>query len=250
MQEAKFLAEKTLAALDAAFEVLERKVPPPQMVLRKRGFVFRYKERSIQQAIILKLARVVSGLRAAFLLLENGHVQEQAAMQRLVDEYQEDVVFLAYALTLDELTPLHQQYLDAFFEEEFNDDDDPFTSKQLRPMMPRKKIRKYITKFGVPAQALEALNENLRTIYKTYSGYVHAAAPQIMELYGGDPPKFHLAGMLGTPRINEHQADIWNYFFRALTAFCIAAYALQDAQLAERLRRDILVFESASGVNS
>ena len=132
---------------------------------------------------------------------------------------------------------LAQRFLDAFFEEEFNDDDDPLASEQRRPMIPRRKIRAYLANIGTPGLNPSDVNELGRTISKAYSGYVHAAAPHIMEMYGGEPPKFHLAGMLGTPRIEEHTADLWNYLYRGLLAFLGAAYAFQDIELAKRLER-------------
>jgi hypothetical protein len=244
----RILFRETLTQLDSAFEALEKNVPPPQIVQRKGGFVYRYVERSVQQAIILKLARVVSGLRAALLLLENGYVQEQAAMQRLIDELQEDIQFFVFALTIDEVTDLHVRFLDAFFEEEFNDDDDPLTSKQRRPMIPRRKIRAYLTSIETPQLSRSDANNVSRTISKAYSGYVHAAAPHIMEMYGGKPRRFHLDGMLGTPRILEHANDLWNYFFRGLLAFRGAAYAFEDADLAKQLEIFQISFESASEV--
>ncbi len=243
------LVQETFTIMEDAFEVLEKKVPAPQYIKRKRRFVYRYVERSIQQAIILKLVRVVSGLRTTLLLLRNGYVQEQAAMQRLIDELQEDVTFLVYALTVDKLTPLHQRFLDAFFEEEFNDNDDPLASKQRRPMIQRRKIRAYLTSVKMPRLNPSIANEVSRTISKTYSGYVHAAAPHIMEMYGGNPPKFHLAGMLGTPRIEEHADDFWNYFYRGLLAFHGAAYAFQDIELSERLEKFLDWFKSESGTS-
>lgn len=59
------------------------------------SFVFRFKEKTIQHAIVQKLARVVSGLHAARLLLENGLLQEQGAVLRMIDEFPEDIMFLA-----------------------------------------------------------------------------------------------------------------------------------------------------------
>ena len=73
-------------------------MPPPQKVPYGDAFVFRYKEKTIQQAMVQKLARVVSGLHAAWLLLENGFLQEQAAVQRMLDEFHEDILFLAFAV--------------------------------------------------------------------------------------------------------------------------------------------------------
>ena len=74
------------------------------------------------------MATVISGLRAALLLLEHGYVQEQAALQRILDEINEDIIFLMLGSTIDKITPLHQRYLDAFFKEEFDNPDKPITS--------------------------------------------------------------------------------------------------------------------------
>ena len=70
-----------------------------------------------------------------------------------------------------------------------------------------------------------------RTLSKTYSGYVHAASPQIMDMYGGNPPMFHMRGMLGTIRHDEHREDIWNYFYRGVIAFAVTAKAFGDEVL-------------------
>lgn len=110
------LYNHTLHHLDKAFKKLEGMVPPPQKMWQGDVFVFRYREKTIHQAMVQKLARVVSGLHAAQLLLEKGFLQEQAAIQRMLDEFHEDVLFLAYAAINGELTALHQEYLDAFTE--------------------------------------------------------------------------------------------------------------------------------------
>lgn len=72
------LYNQVLHRLDKAFRKLEGMVPPPQKESQGDGFVFRYREKTIHQAILQKLARVVSGLHAARLLFQHGFVQEQA----------------------------------------------------------------------------------------------------------------------------------------------------------------------------
>jgi hypothetical protein len=66
------LYNQTLRQLDKAFRRLEAMVPTPQMMQHGDSFVFRYKENTIHQALIQKLARMVSGLHAARLLCDNG----------------------------------------------------------------------------------------------------------------------------------------------------------------------------------
>ena len=86
---------QTLVHMEATLNDLAERVPPPKRVTILHSFAFRYKEKTIQQAIVQKLARIISGLYAARILLEAGFLQEQGAMQRMLDELIEDTIFLA-----------------------------------------------------------------------------------------------------------------------------------------------------------
>ena len=44
----------------------------------------------------------------------------------------------------------------------------------------------------------------LSNVYLTLSNYVHARYPEVMDMYGGDPKRFHVDGMLGTPKDIEN----------------------------------------------
>ena len=224
----KTLYLQTLQNMESTLAVLEGRVPPPQRIPILDSFVFRYTDKSIYQAIIQKLARIVSGLYAALTLLENGFIQEQAALQRMLEEFQEDVTFLANAVIWNDFTDLHRRYLDAFYEEEFDKPDDPVSSTQKRPMVPRDKIRAFIARIedsGLDTSRGVALT---RMLSKAYSGYIHGASPQIMEMYGGNPPRFHVSGIYAEPLFSDHQYDLWNYFYRGICAFGFAAKAFGD----------------------
>lgn len=226
-------ALRSMAAMLASFE---KRVPPPQKARYKDSFVFRYTERTIEQAIIQKLARLVSGLHAARLLHGHGFFQEQAALQRMLDEFREDALFLAYGVVTNDVTDLHREYLAAFYEEEF-DHEDPLKATQRRPMVPRRKIHAYISRIGgtdVDPSTGVAIS---KTLSKAYSGFVHGASPQIMDMYGGSPPTFHVAGMLGTPHEDDYRQDFWNYMFRAICTFGLAAAVFGDAALLDAVRR-------------
>jgi hypothetical protein len=228
---------------------MEQQVPPPRAVPFKDHFVFRHVEKTIQQALIQKLARLISGLHAVDILLLNGFVQEQAVLNRTFDEIGDDIAFLTAALTNDTVTDLHRQYLEAFFAEEFDNPESPIDSTQKRNYPPRRKIQAYNVRIlGAGINASKALDAG-ETVHKAFSGYVHAASPQIMDLCGGEPPKFHLTGMNGTPRVEEHVEDAWNYYYRGLIDTTLVAKALGDAELVEHLYKFIGQFEQASGTN-
>lgn len=209
---------------------LASRVPTPQRIPFKDSFVFRYVEKTVHQALVQKLARLVSGLHSARLLMEGGFFQEQAALQRMLDEITEDIEFLSSSVIFGESTSLHATYLNAFFQEEFDPNEETATSA-ARPMVSRKKIRAYLDRISSGTKGSSKHLDASRTVSKVYSGYIHAASPQIMDMYGGSPPRFHMRGMQGTERHIEYRADLWNYFYRGIVAFAVSAKAFGDEEL-------------------
>lgn len=243
------LYEQLLRDMEVGLDRLTSQVPAPKRVpFVQNRFVFRYVERTAQQAIVQKLARTITGLRATLLLLRNGLVQEQAVIQRVLDELREDVTFLAYGIIKGELdTNLHKSFLEAFYEEEFDNPENPVASTQKRPMVPRRKIQAYLARIEGIVGNPSFNQEVTRTLSKAYSGFVHGASPQIMDMYGGNPPHFHVRGMLGTPRMRECEHDIWNYFDRGIGTFVIAACVFNDRELVAHLSSQKRNFEVQSG---
>lgn len=239
------LYDQALAHMENTVHKLAKRVPQPREVPYKDSFVFRHVEKTVHQALVQKLARLVSSLHAARLLMIYGFVQEQGALQRVLDELQEDVTFLAFGIIFEKWTSLHDSYLNAFFEEEF-DAETAIDSTQKRLMPPRKKIRAWIALMDGSADQSRGV-ELTRTISKAYSGYVHAASPHIMDMYGGSPPTFHVRGMLGTPRHVEHRADLWNYFYRTIIAFGFTAKAFGDDELFTSIKEFADEFARISG---
>ena len=237
-----------IANMRKTVNMLADMVNPPVRVPYKHSFVFRYAEKTPEQAIVQKLARIATTLSGTHVLMTYGLVQEQAALQRILHELHEDVIFLAYSVIYQDLTPLHQKYLDAFYEEEF-DADTPMESSQKRPMVKRSQIQAYIANREGAAHDPSTGIGLARTITKAYSGYVHAASPQIMDMYGGNPPHYHVEGMIGTRRHIEHRLDLWNYYYRSILAFGVAAKAFGDQELFDQIHAFTAEFECRANKN-
>lgn len=238
---------QALDAMDAAFSILERSVPPPVKSCFCDGFEYRYREQSLEQALIQKLARVVTGLRAAALLLEHGLLQEEAALQRMLDELQQDITFLAYARIFNDYTELHQRYLESFYQEELDRPDSPIDSSQRRPSIPRQKIRAYIAAKEAPVNEPSRGARLTRTLSKAYSGFVHGASPQIMNMYGGPSIGFQIRGQVGTAHQQDHERDLWNYFYRGLISFAEVACAFGNREQHEKMEDEAMRFAQAAG---
>jgi hypothetical protein len=204
------LYRQALGIMHQTFDILTRKAGKPQRQPMGKGFVYRYKEKSIYQAIVQKLARVLTGLQAISILNRAGLLQEQAALQRILDEFQEDIAFLCFGIIFNDMTELHKEYLAAFYEEEFDDPESAIRSTQKRLMIPRKKIRAFVSKVRGGGYDQSSMIEVGRTISKIYSGYVHGASPHIMELYFGSPPQFHISGGIDSPLYRDHTEDLLN----------------------------------------
>lgn len=223
--------QAVLRTLEGAFRDLESKVPPPKRRQWRDSFVYRYVERTIQQAIVQKLARTISGLHAINALLKGGLFQEQGMVQRAVGEIDEDIWFLCLAVIHNDVTVRHAEFLHHFYAEEFSDPSDILGSHTSRGMPKREKIRAYIhAKSLSDADAAKAARVD-KVIAKAYSGYVHAASPHIMDMYGGRPARFDIDGSLKEFRFAGHQRDAANYFYRAVATMAVAAKALGDEDL-------------------
>lgn len=232
--------------MEKAFRRLEVQVPKPIETIARDSPALRYVEKSLYQAILLKLARYISGMNAGAVLLSAGYVQELAVIQRTLDEIQEDIIFLILEPPpVGEGRGLRAEYLKRFWEEEFDDGVAPMDSKKGRYPISRPKIREYIGR--QMSNAFNAAGERASSVlYQTYSGFVHSAGPFLLELCEGPDETFLLRGLLGTHRIEEHSEDFWNQHYRGLVVFKASAKAFGDAALVDYLTTYMDHFEEVS----
>ena len=233
--------------MDGAFRSFEAMVPKPAWIPEERRF--RFKEKTIHQALIQKLARIQSALRASQVLILHGYTMEVGILHRTIDETNEDVEFLVCAITNDKITPLHERYLKAFWAEEFGDQSDPGRTHQSRDMVMRKNIRAYNARILGDSLNLSAGLQAAKIISKAFSGFVHGASPHIMECYGGNPPTFHTQGLGGSPRIPEYTQSLWNYMYCGLQSHIFVARAFGAEPIFEELQMHKRQFEASVGVD-
>jgi len=234
--------------LEQCFHVLESPAPSPVPTDLGGHIVLRYDVKSLDIAIIQKLARYISGLNASLILLEKGFTQELGALFRTLDEFHEDICFLALPKVSEmELTETHVKYLDDFFQEEFDVPNNAILSTQKRKTIPRKKIHAIIANFGNGGLNPHDGKELLRTISQTYSGYIHGASCHICEMIEGGSFKYYLSGMPGTYRQSEFEYNYWDYAYRGLITTVMAAKALGDGNIVDRCYKFIDHFEDVTG---
>lgn len=218
---------ETLRRLTPLVQDLEGRVPPSQILSHEDGFIVRYKERLVEQAIFLKCAQLVSGLHASVALWQRGFMFELGILKRTLDECHDVIFFLAGAKITGKMEPVHQEYLDWFFHDLLREASKPSE-------VPRRKIVAAGAR-ALPQDDPSALIHSSRAVMEALSGYVHGASVHLMEIVGGKPPRIFPAGMLGTARQLEHGQELWSYFYRGVLAFALACKALGNQGAFEHL---------------
>jgi hypothetical protein len=133
----------------AAFDRLSTAVPQPQLIPFGKGKVFRHAEQMLEQAIVQKLSRVISGLHAVKVLMEHGLYQEVAVLFRVLDELTEDIHFLCLPLFDQPRSALHDEYLQSFYQEDHQNPDDLTQPFKKRQTISRKRIHSALAKYPV-----------------------------------------------------------------------------------------------------
>jgi len=101
-------------------------------------------------------------------------------------------------------------------------------------MVKREKIRAYVSRASGPGAARGSAAG--KVLAKAYSGFIHAASPQIMDMYGGSPAQFDVNGKSRNSRAPWQERDALNYFYRAVLAMAVVASAFGDDALFTTIR--------------
>ena len=201
----------------------------PEVIDRNGHETVRFVTEYPTDAVFLKFGRVVSLCKALLLLLDNGFVQEQAIIQRAIEETNEDTMYLCLNIIETKTSDKYKAFLEEFWKEDYHDPNDPVGTRIKRGFT-RKGIAAFIHRiFGQsnPSQA-DAIHDS---IYSMYSGFTHGAAPQIMELYDFESRQFLANGLVGTNRHLDYVFDAVNSIYRTLVSACVVAKAFGSNEL-------------------
>ena len=146
------------------------------------------------------------------------------ATMRTLDELGSDIRFLSGpAVTGTPLEPRHSEFLQEFFQEEF-DHPDPLKATQKRKRVSRRDIRAYVARTfnaGLDVSEIVAVTS---TIDNMNSGFVHGAAVHTMDVYDG--AHFAIPSANDDLRLADMRETYLLYVHRALMDVATAAKAL------------------------
>ena len=214
MNNDEFLVK--LDRVRARIEPLERLVaacaaslsPPIFYHSGQEHYGYRYGKPGVRHFCLLKAVRTVSAINAMIALARGGFAQEISVLVRTMVECTTHIEFVLDALDEnDVLAPDINKYVQDFFADFARNSSADFKRAQVRQGVVHQRLGATLDNIshraGDAGQRPPA--ERMYTnVYLTYSNYVHAKYPEIMDLYGGVPGRFHLCGMRGTPKDEEN----------------------------------------------
>jgi hypothetical protein len=197
--------------LDAMVRLLRSRIEPlerfvhafatslgePLFLPMEKEKVFRYAGGDVRHFCLLKMVRVVSALNASLVLAHGGYSQEICTLVRTLAEFMTHIDFVTNPDNSDKERKEAEEYIKAFFADSWRDPAKGVKRAQVPQGVVHQAIGKALDNFNKGAVPAAKLHSN---IYRVYSNYVHGKYPEIMDLYGGTPGRFHLRGMSGTPK--------------------------------------------------
>jgi hypothetical protein len=247
----------TLTVVTSAFRALEAKAPKPKSTVYGATPVFRFEEKTPQAALMLKLARIVSGLHAIMPLSSLGLHQDAGAIARVIQEQVQDVMFLWKPIfearlnqsNTPEWTTHHANYLKDLFQEEYDVPNNPIASSQERPnRVSRKHIESVIARMPGASINPHDGQKFFQTLFRSPSGFVHGAAPHLLDAYDGEPPRFEWEVRSGSRTHTILEAMHKLSFVYGLLSLIIGATWLNSPDVLAELQSQLARFDGGEHI--
>ena len=160
---------------------------------------FEYPNQGIEVVVVLKLVRAAQGIHALRLLCNAGLFVDMGAIYRCVGDCMAEVYFLL------EKYPEQSSHVQKFLNEFFARTIDGHLSSDENPVQSQK-VHSAMIRSLTGLEQDEKTRTNLVTLYKTFSGYVHASYAHIMQMYGGalSSQTFNISGIPSQQQKEAH----------------------------------------------
>ena len=207
---------------------------------------FVYENPDARTITVLMLVRIVSGLRAALILIWQGNGIEGACMLRCIDEFTGNILFVKEALETGKPTSEQQKYIDDYFVDRYQTLEEKLQQPIPSGHLVRKQKRRASEGRQLSPDDPHAVIKMSEVIDSTFDGYVHGSYSSAMELYngGGSREGFRVGGM--PERLPEWRKTLAQYVHRTTNMMGIVALGLGLRQTADELVKKREEFEATA----
>jgi len=227
--------QNRVAILERVIGIFAALLPEPKFYASETNRFFRYDNPDVRHFCLLKSVRVVSALNASFELARRGYTQELAVLMRIIAECTRHI---EYVLDPDDGAAHRsnvERYLHEFFDDSQRDPEAEIKGVLIREKVVNEQLGKTLDKIAAqhgPNKEREPAAKLFHRSSRAFSFYVHARYPESMDLFGGQPGRFHLRGMSGTPKDRENLETLDTFITTASTTFVIMVQGIPELRAA------------------
>lgn len=196
-----------------------------------------FRQQIPESVMIGKLVRAVSGLRAALLLAETGHVTECAAVLRMVSDLCNEISVIGFALDQGgELPAAVKDFVAQYFTPRSRTPDD-FASAERTHYVTREalmKVHKTLAQ-NHPVDP-DVLDRTRRFLNMAYDAYVHGAYETTMELWNQRTSVFEMRGHTSHAKREEFVEAVFLKMHEVVVATELTAAKTAHAEVFSQAR--------------
>lgn len=191
---------QAIERLDDWVNRLAKMLPPPiRHELDGGDFVWRFPEEGVAVLLIAKAVRISAALGASWELAKLGYSTEAATLLRLIDDFAQEIQFMAEAHIEGRETKAQKDFRTQFFDPPARSLDE-FLKRERQYFVSRGEISKACRKLAEKTgQDGGLLDRTSSFISHGLNRYTHGAYDTAMELYHGGRKRFMLQGVEGRP---------------------------------------------------
>lgn len=245
----KEIAQPAIDCFEQTIAHVEGIINGPIWIDQTHAKRWRYSaELTVKHVCLLRAVRIVSAFNALLVLWQAGYVQEMGILCRTINEFLNDIIFILEGYPTKDLSQNQKRFIEEFSKEEFDDNSATILKSVSRNIVIRKKVLAGVARV-INASNPHDLQAMLNTEESAFSGYVHGSYPHIMELCSGPPPRFHVRGVLNTPRIGEWRKQIETHLDRSINVFGLMCSRLELKDAFDELYQRRSILEKQIGVD-
>ena len=246
--------------MEAAFPVTERvlsqlddwlnELGAPLLPLKKvpagppggNGFRWAFRKETEGALVIGKSVRMVSAIKAAFILVDLGYVTECGTLLRTVSDFVGEIISITEGVRSDALTVAQKKFIEQYFTP-IPEDPDAYDALKREEFVTRDKLLSAHYRLAEEVQRAklkdsvnaEQVRKVIRYLAHMYDKYVHGAYVTAMELYNEKTWRFMVSGIESVEYRYEYKTQAASKLHEALCALAMVANGMGMSGLTERM---------------
>jgi hypothetical protein len=206
MEAAFPVTERVLSQLDEWLNEVAVPLLPLKMVpvgpQDDNGFRWAFREETKRALVVGKAVRMISAIRAAFILVDLGYVTECGTLLRTVSDFANEIASITEGVRSGTLTAAQKKFIEQYFTP-IPEDPDEYDVLKKEEFVTRDKLLSAHYRLAEEIQRAKVkdsvnptdVRKVVRYLAHMYDQFVHGAYVTAMELYNGDTWRFMVSGI-------------------------------------------------------